>query len=49
MTRVREGLLLLLGLALVVRLAAWLLAPAVPLIITLLVLAGIYSLLLRRR
>jgi uncharacterized membrane protein SirB2 len=48
MPRIRDGLLLLLGLALAMRLAAWLVAPAVPVLITLLALVAIYGVLVRR-
>lgn len=49
MTKLRDALLLLLALALGLRLAAWLILPALPLVIVLLALIGVYSLLLGRR
>ena len=49
MTRLRDALLLLLVLALGLRLAAWLVAPAVPLILVLFAVVAIYSLLFGRR
>jgi uncharacterized protein YqgC (DUF456 family) len=48
-TRLRDALLLLLLLALGLRLAAWLVSPAIPLLVIVWVLVVIYSLLVARR
>jgi hypothetical protein len=46
--RIRDGILLMLGLVVAIRLAAWLVGPAVPLLVTLYVLVAIYGLIVRR-
>jgi uncharacterized protein YqgC (DUF456 family) len=48
-TRLRDALLLLLALALGLRVAAWLVRPALPLLVVLFVLVAIYSFLFRGR
>lgn len=49
MTKLRDAMLLLLALALGLRLAAWLVMPAVPLLVILFVLVAIYRLLFMRQ
>lgn len=48
MTRLRDGLLLLLAIAIGLRLAAWLVLPAVPLLLILFGLVAIYLFLFGR-
>jgi uncharacterized protein YqgC (DUF456 family) len=49
MTRLRDAVLLVLAVALSLRLAAWLVMPAIPLLLMLWMLVAVYSLLFRRR